>query len=100
MPFVKGDPKINRNGRPTGVKSEKTKLLEALETEGKNRSQDFYEKVAKAAYDDKGVMVAVLKKIVPDMSHNEIEGSLEVNELPTVKIGGIPLELRLGDNLN
>lgn len=97
MPFVKGDPNINRKGR---IKGEKDKLLEALAKVCAKRDVDFYEKVAEAALDDKSIMVAVLKKLVPDMSHTELEGAIEVNELPAVKIGGVPLELRIGDNLN
>jgi hypothetical protein len=72
MPFVKGDLRINRNGRPKNA--EPDLLRNALAKEGKRRGIDFWDKVAEYAYRDKNVMIAVLKKFVPDTSIIQGEG--------------------------
>lgn len=92
--FVKGDPRINRKGRPTNA--EKDKLRKALEDEGKKRGVDFWEHVAKAAYDDKGLMAAIAKKFIPDMSSTEHSGEISVTEMPTVQMDGVDLEINIG----
>ena len=96
MAFVKGDPRINRNGRPKNA--EKDMLRQALEEEGKKRGVDFWKKVAEEAFNDKNVMVAVAKKFISDMSSTEHSGEVVVSEMPTVQIDGTPLELRIGNN--
>lgn len=94
MPFVKGDPNINRNGRPKNA--EPDLLREALRKEGERRGEDFWQKVASFAFTDKNVMVAVVKKFIPDMSFTEIDGGLTFNQMPTVKVGEINLEPNIG----
>lgn len=96
MTFVKGDPRINRKGRPTNP--EKDKLRKALEEEGVKRGKDFWQKVAETAYDDKGLMAAVCKKFIPDMSSTEMSGEVHVTEMPTVLINGQPLEIDIGSD--
>lgn len=92
--FQQGDPRINRQGRKSNA--DKDALRKALEEEGKKRGIDFWQVVAKAAFDDKGLMSVVAKKFVPDMSSTEISGEINVTEMPTVKVGDQPLELDLG----
>ena len=94
--FVKGDPRINRSGRPKNA--EKELLRQALINEGKKRGIDFWDKVAQAAYDDKGLMAVVAKKFVPDMSTTEHSGEINVTEMPTVQVGGKDLELNIGSD--
>ena len=95
-PFVKGDPRINRKGRPKNA--EKELLRKALEKEGVARGKDFWEVVAKAAFDDKGLMAAVCKKFIPDMSSTEHSGEINVTEMPTVKVDGNELEIDIGSD--
>lgn len=56
MPFVKDDPRINREGRPPGVKNFTTKVREALEkiAEGKDYSYEeaFIKSILKKAIVD------------------------------------------------
>ena len=73
MPFVKGDKNINRGGRPKNAEPEL--LREALRKEGKKRGEDFWSKVAEYSFTDKSVMIAVLKKFVPDIVKSEITGA-------------------------
>lgn len=97
MTFIKGDPRINRNGRPKNA--EKEMLRKALEAEGVKRNKPFWEKVAEAAYDDKGLMAAICKKFVPDMSSTEHSGEINhVTEMPTVKVGDTDLEIDIGSD--
>ena len=96
MPFAPGDPRINRSGRPKNA--EKELLRKALVKIGAERKQDFWEEVAKAAFTDKSIMAVVAKKFVPDMSSTEHSGEVNVTEMPTVLLGGKPLELDLGSD--
>jgi len=75
MPFVKGDPNINRGGRPKNAEPEL--LRAALAREGVKRGEDFWDKVASFAFTDKNVMVAIIKKFVPDMTQVAVEGELK-----------------------
>ncbi len=97
MGFIKGDPNINRKGRPKNAQSEL--LREALRKEGERRGENFWDRVSKTAFEDKGVMIAVLKKFIPDMSSTEHSGELHVTEMPTVIIDGQPLELDIGSRI-
>lgn len=90
MPFAKGDPNINRKGRPRNAEPEL--LREALRKEGEKRGIDFWEKVASYAFTDKNVMIAIVKKFVPDMNISEIKGSLNVTQMDCVKIQNRLLE--------
>lgn len=94
MTFVKGDPNINRNGRPKNAEPEL--LREALRREGDKRGEDFWSKVAHFAFTDKNIMIAVVKKFVPDCSITTVEGELIINQMPTVKIDGQELEPDIG----
>ena len=95
MPFVKGDPNINRNGQPRTP--EVAMLRSALKREGEKRGLDFWEVVASAAFENPKVMTAIVKKYVPDLTHSEIEGILNVTHMPIVKIGEVPLDMNVGD---
>ena len=94
MPFVKGDPNINRNGRPKNAEPEL--LREALRREGEKRGVDFWDKVAQFAFTDRNMTIAVLKKFIPDMTHQEIEGALNITQMPVVQIDDKPMEVNIG----
>jgi len=94
MPFKPGDPNINRNGRPKNAEPEL--LREALRREGEKRGMDFWTKVSQYAFTDKNVMIAVLKKFVPDSTITTLEGALAVTQMPVVKIDDKPQELNIG----
>lgn len=74
MPFVKGDNNINRNGRPKNA--EKDLLRFALDKEGKRRGVDFWGVVAKKAFTDNNIMVAVLKKFIADNTSPLVDNSI------------------------
>ena len=78
MPFKKGDSNINRKGRPKNAEPEL--LREALRREGEKRGQDFWNKIAEFAFTDKNVMIAVLKKFVPDSTITTIEGEMNIKK--------------------
>ena len=62
----------NPGGRP---KNAETDLLRAaLDKEGKRRGVTFWRQVAKYAFYDKNVMIAVIKKFVADKNSMELEG--------------------------
>jgi len=59
-------------GNPLGRKNHKSEseyLRDAINKIGSLRNKPFFEAVAEAAYEDRTVMIAVLKKIVPDLKH-------------------------------
>jgi hypothetical protein len=95
MPFQKGDPNINRNGRPKNAEAEMLRL--ALLKEGEKRGESFWEKVAQVAFIDKGVMIAVIKKFIPDMNSIEATGEVNITQMPKIIIDDKPLELNIGD---
>lgn len=94
MPFEKGDPNINRKGRPRNAEPEL--LREALRKQGEKRGQDFWDKVAEYAFTDKNVMCAVIKKFVPDCTITTHEGEINLTTMGIVKIDEKAQELDIG----
>jgi hypothetical protein len=72
MPFIKGDTRINRNGRPKNAEIDM--LRHELEREGKKRRTSFWHVVAHKAFTNPQIMLAVLKKFVPDLNHQQVDG--------------------------
>jgi hypothetical protein len=97
MPFKPGDPNINRNGRPKTSQIEE--LRRALENEGKRRGQDFWQEVAKRAFTHDNIMLAVLKKLVPDLSYTEQDLAVQYTAMSVVRIEARPLDLDIGDEI-
>lgn len=66
--FVKGV-----SGNPSGVNQTTVynKLIDALEKKGSSRREGFWDMVAEKAYTNPQVLVAVLKKILPDKVKGE-----------------------------
>lgn len=97
MVFAKGDPNINRKGRPKNAEPEL--LRQALSREGAKRGEDFWEKVASFAFTDKNIMVAVIKKFIPDLTHADIDSTLTVVKMETVKLDDKEQELNIGNRI-
>ena len=76
MPFKKGQ-SGNLKGRPKGTDDKRrrfqlTHLMDAIESVEKERGVDFYNHVVTRAYENDKVLVAVLKKLIPDQMHQTI----------------------------
>lgn len=97
MTFKKGDPRINRNGRPKNAEPEL--LRKALEKEGERRGENFWDKVAQFAFTDRKVMIAVLKKFVPDMTISDVNATLTFNKTPKIIINGQEMEYDIGNRI-
>jgi len=95
MPFKPGDPNINRNGRPK--QPEIQELRDALDAAKKDKNKSILEHFVERAYTDDGVLVALVKKMLPDKNHLEAEINAEVTMMPTIEKDGKPLEYNVGD---
>ena len=81
MPFVKGDPNINRKGyRPH---PEIELLRKAVKTVEKEEKRSVYEEFVRQAFKNPRVLIALMKKLVPDMVKSEITGA---NDMPLIPI--------------
>ena len=96
MPFVKGDPNINRNGRPKLSKI--NELCKALEAEGAKLGKDFWQEVAKKAFTNDKIMLAVMKKFIPDLHHTEMDGEIAYTMMKAIVIEHKTMELNFGNN--
>jgi len=97
MAFAKGDPRINRKGRPKNA--EPDLLRQALAREGVKRGEDFWEKVASFAFTDRNIMIAVIKKFIPDLTHADIDSTITVVKMETVKLDDKEQELNIGNRV-
>ena len=97
MAFKPGDPNINRAGRPKNAEIDQ--LRRALETEGIARGQDFWTTVAKKAFVHDKIMVAVLKKLIPDLTHADMIGEIKYTSMEIIRIEQRPLNLDLGEDI-
>lgn len=84
MAFKKGDPNINRGGRPKTSQIED--LRSALVAEGKKRGKDFWEEVAKKAFTHEKIMLAVMKKLVPDLNYSEQDVAVKYTAMSMIRI--------------
>lgn len=66
-------------GRPKGSHTETAKLRAAMKKVSKTRNVNFYERFCEMALDDSSVMVAVMKKMVPDLKQVEVEADVTAN---------------------
>lgn len=74
---------INRRGRPIGPESQKKKLQDALRWAGrKHGNVSFLHHIAKLAYEDKTVALAILNKLIPNAEALEklIDTEKELNK--------------------
>ena len=71
----KGLPSLNPGGRPKGVpnkiqKNDILKLLGALEIEAQKRGLSIWEHTAATMYKDNGVLIALMRKLLPDLTND------------------------------
>lgn len=64
----------NPNGRPKGTNTKIHALEEAIKRVEKKKGKKFLTHAIEQAYEDKTVLVAILKKIAPDLKAVEIAG--------------------------
>ena len=69
--FIKGF-SGNPNGRPGLIHVKE--LQEAIERAEKKKDKEFLDRVIERAYVNDMVLLAVLKKFIPDKTHTEITG--------------------------
>lgn len=76
MVFKKG--KIsNPKGRPRGVPNKKTELMNAIKYVQGKKGKKLLVHAVEQAYEDKAVLVALLKKLIPDLKMVEVEMNTE-----------------------
>lgn len=73
-PFKKGK-SGNPGGRPPGIKNFKiSDLIDAIIEVEEEKKMPLYKKFVNKAYVNSAVMIALIKKLIPDKTHTEIEG--------------------------
>jgi len=69
----------NPAGRPPGTKNYLTRLEEALERYRKDHDKDLFDRFIERAFRSDKVLIAALKKFVPDMEKTEFTGNINQN---------------------
>ena len=96
--FVKGQ-SGNPHGRPTT--GEVAKLRIAMQKFEKDRGVDFYYHFCEMAWADSTVMIALMKKSLPDLKQVDLEADLRgefgVIQLPVKAEQGKPAETPAGE---
>lgn len=92
MPFTKGDPNINREGRPVGAKSFTTKVKEALEKIAEGKDFTYEEALVKAVLhkaivDKDPTMMRLIWNYLDGMPMQDIShtGNITINFDPAFK---------------
>jgi hypothetical protein len=68
----------NPEGRPKGATSVSMDTLrKAIQNVEKRKHKDIYEHFVEQAFKDKYVLVALMKKLIPDLKAISVEGSLD-----------------------
>lgn len=70
----------NPNGRPPTGQAELEQLRAAIKKVSKKEEKSLFEHFIQRAYDNDGVLIAVMKKIIADMKHIEAEINIETYE--------------------
>lgn len=76
--FVKGQ-SGNLNGRPKGSYAIHTQLQKAIEKVGRDKSLDVFEHFVTRAMENDTVLIALLRKLVPDRQHSEGDADRIIN---------------------
>ena len=71
MPGVKGKTN-NPNGRPTAGNAFVEQLRDALDVVGKKKGKSLMQHAVEEAYRDNVVLVALMRKLIPDLSETDI----------------------------
>lgn len=86
----------NPLGRQKGIRSEAEKLRQAVKKVEKERGVDFYQYFCERALEDNHILIALMKKLVPDMKQIKSESMgkqhLGVIVLPAKVPPGAPCE--------
>ena len=69
----------NPFGRQKGIRSEAEKLRQAVKKVEKERGVDFYQHFCERALEDNHILIALMKKLVPDMKQIEQSVDLQSN---------------------
>jgi len=84
--------------RPKGSSTEIGKLKRALLRVSKARGVNFYEKFCEMALEEPNVMVAVFKKLVPDLKQVEMDADITAN-LGVIQVPeDVPVGAPVGSN--
>lgn len=86
----------NPNGRP--INSEAAELREALAQAKSKRGKGLLEHFVERAYTEDSVLIALIKKILPDKTQLEAEIMGTITQMGTVKIDDKPQEIKVGDS--
>jgi len=73
MPFVKGQ-SGNPSGRKTGGNTKVHALQHAIREVEKKKGKSLLIHAVEQAYKDRGVLIAILKKLIPDLKAVEVTG--------------------------
>jgi hypothetical protein len=74
----------NPKGRPKGSYDLTAEFIRTLRKVEKDKGITLIEHFAEQAYKDKKVLVAAVKKLLPDLNHNSGEMTLTVETLPPI----------------
>ena len=85
MAFEKGNI-ANPAGRPKGVPNKKTELMAAIKYVQGKKGKKLLVHAIEQAYEDPRVLVAILKKLIPDLKMLDVEINTDPDNPPKWEI--------------
>jgi hypothetical protein len=95
MPFYKGNKLGVGHGRPQN--QEVARLRKAILAVEKEEGKDLLAHFVKEAFKDRAVLIALIKKFVPDMTSTEVTATVKMLTMGKVVIDNKPLEAKIGE---